>query len=194
MKNQKKNDQNNKIGIPIEQIQYDPVKIKERINKIKRKRIFINNSLTAVSFLLIIMAVVLLALFFLNGNTVHVESERILGNLKEIYQRNGKEIAEHTLTNFTSIKGVAAATLFASVIPNFLYLSTGIKELASRIGANIYPEQSAIQLFAHNKENVQPAIKGCQHLYNAIGDNFVPVAKGVKEIITDIVEKIQQLR
>lgn len=194
MKKLKRNDQKNKIGIPLEQIQYDPVKIKERINKINRKRIFINNSLTAVSCVLIIIAIVFLTLFFLNGNIVHVESDRILGNLKEIYQHNGKIIAEHTLTNFSSIKGVAAATLFVSVIPNFLYLSTGIKELAGRIGVNIYPEQSAIQLFVHIKENVQPAIKGCQHLYNAISDNFVPISKGFKEIITDIVEKIQQLR
>ena len=194
MKKKKKNDQNTKIVIPIEQIQYDPVKIKERINKIKRKRILVNNSLTAGSIVLIIMAIVLLVLFFLKGNTVHVETGRILGNLKVIYQRSGKLIAEHTLTNFSSIRGAAAATLFASVIPNFLYLSTGIKEMAGRIVANIYPEQSAIQLFVYIKENVQPAIKGCQHLYNAIGDNFVPISKGFKEIITDIVEKIQQLR
>ena len=64
MKKKKKNDQNTKIVIPIEQIQYDPVKIKERINKIKRKRILVNNSLTAGSIVLIIMAIVLLVLFF----------------------------------------------------------------------------------------------------------------------------------
>lgn len=191
MKKQKTNNQKNKIEIPLEQIKYDPVKIKERINKIKRKRILINNSLTAVSLVLIIMAIVLLVLFLINGNTVYVESDRILENLKEIYRRNGKVIVEHTIASFSSIKETAVVTLFASIIPNFLCLSTGIKNLIGRIGTNIYTEQSTIQLFVYIKENVQPAIKGCQHLYNTISDNFVSMLQRFKEIITDIVEKIQ---
>lgn len=56
--------ENKQAGMPLEQIKYDPAKIKERIKKIKKRRAIINNSLTAVSFVLIGAAIVLLILFF----------------------------------------------------------------------------------------------------------------------------------
>lgn len=39
----KRNDLKNRVEIPVEQIKYDPVEVKERLNKIKKKRAIIIN-------------------------------------------------------------------------------------------------------------------------------------------------------
>ena len=77
-----RDEQNKQAGMPLEQIKYDPAKIKERIKKIKKRRAIINNSLTAVSFVLIVAAIVLLILFFVSGNDVTIDKKRILENLQ----------------------------------------------------------------------------------------------------------------
>lgn len=57
----KRNKQEKQARIPFEQIKYDPSKIKERL---KKKRAIVNNSLTVVSFALVIDAIVLLVWYF----------------------------------------------------------------------------------------------------------------------------------
>ncbi len=114
----KRNEQKTQTGMPLEQIKYDPAKIKERLKKIKKRRTIINNSLTAVSFVLIGAAVVLLILFFVSGNDMNLDKKRILENLQGLYIRNGKMIVAHSKTNLLSLKETAVITFSSLIVPN----------------------------------------------------------------------------
>lgn len=194
MDKHKRNEQKKQIDIPLEQIKYDPAKISERIKKIKKKRAIVNNSLTGVSFVLVIAAIVLLALFFIDGNAVNINHERILVNLQALYNRKGKMIAAHTKANVSSVKDIAVTTFFSLIIPNFLYLGSGIKEFGNRIGANIYPEQSLKQLWGCIAANGTRIVNGCKQLCSVIQENFSPISQGFVLLFEKVGEKILQIQ
>lgn len=168
--------ENKQAGMPLEQIKYDPAKIKERIKKIKKRRAIINNSLTAVSFVLIGAAIVLLILFFASGNNITIDKKRILENLQALYTKNGKMIATHSKANLLLLKETAVITFSSLIVPNLLYLGTGMKEFIDRMSVNINPE------------------KGIKHLWDCIVFNCEAIGNGFQEILTQIGEKIEQIR
>lgn len=190
----KRSELNKQAGIPLEQIKYDPALIRERLKKIKKKRAIVNNSLTAVSFVLVIAAIVLLVLYFVSGNAVNFNEERILVNLQGLFIKNRKIIAANARTNLISLKGVAVTTFFSLILPNFLYLSTGINEFIDRMGTNIYLKQG----IKHLRECIVTngaAIGNCfQQLISDIQKNFAPISHGFQKIVVEIWAKIQQIR
>lgn len=185
---------NKRNEIPDEQIKYDPVKVKERLNKIKKKRAIINNGLTAVSFGLLIVAAVLLVLFLRTGDSMKIETHRVFENLKYLCYRNSEIIVEHSKVNFLSMKEIAVSTFFALIIPNCLFFDTGLKELISRIDTNIYPEQSIKQLWGCIVANGLAIMAGCQQLISNIQKNLYPISQGFQKFSSEIGEKIQQIR
>lgn len=182
------------VEIPVEQIKYDPVKVKERINKIKSKRAIINKSLSVVFFGLIIVAAVLLVLFLLICDSVQIEVDRIFENLKYLCYRNSEIIVAHLKVNFLSIKEIAVSTFFIFIIPNCLFFDTGLKELISRIVTNIYLEQSIKQLWSCIVANGLVIMAGCQQSISNILKNLSPISQGFQKFSSEIGEKIQQIR
>lgn len=190
----KRNEIKKQVEIPVEQIKYDPVKVKERLNKINKKRAIINNSLTAVSFGLLIVAAVLLVLFLLTGDSMQIETDRIVENLKYLCCRNSELIVAHSKVNFLSMKEIAVSTFFTLIIPNCLFFDTGLKELISRIGTNIYPEQNIKQLWSCIVANGLAIMAGCQQLISNILKKLSPISQGFQKFSSEIGEKIQQIR
>lgn len=189
-----RDEQNKQAGMPLEQIKYDPAKIKERIKKIKKRRAIINNSLTAVSFVLIGVAIVLLILFFVSGNDITIDKKRILENLQALYTKNGKMIAAHSKANLLLLKEPAIITFSSLIVPNLLYLGTGMKECIDRMSVNINPEKGIKHLWDYIVFNCVAIGNGFQQIVSTLQRNFSPIPHGFQEILTQIGEKIEQIR
>lgn len=194
MSRHKRNEPIEKIRIPLEQIKYEPAKIRERLKKIQKKRAIVNKGLSAVSFVLIIAAIVLLVLFFIDGNSVTIDNERILLNLKSLFDRNSEIIAAHTKANFMSIKNIAVGTFVSLIAQNFQYFGTGIKEVSTRLAINIFPEQSLNRLLECLVTNSAVIGIGFKQLISNIQNNFSPLSQGFHELLSVIGEKLQQIR
>lgn len=195
MTEHKRNKQEKQTRMPFEQIKYDPSKIKERLKKLKKKRVIVNNSLTVVSFALVIDAIVLLVWYFINENAVNFNEDRILENLQGLYMRSSKIIAANSKTNLISLKETAATTFFSLMVPNFLYWGSGIKEFIERISANIYTEHDIKHLWDCIVINSASIGNAFQRFVSDIQKNFSPVlSRGFQEILAEIGEKIQQIR
>ena len=186
--------ENKQAGMPLEQIKYDPAKIKERIKKIKKRRAIINNSLTAVSFVLIGAAVVLLILFFVSRNDVTIDKKRILENLQALYTKSGKMIAVHLKANLLLLKETAIITFSSLIVPNLLYLGTGMKEFIDRMSVNINPEKGIKHLLDCIVFNCEAIGNGFQQIVSTLQRNFSSIPHGFQEILTQIGEKIEQIR
>lgn len=189
-----RDEQNKQAGMPLEQIKYDPAKIKERIKKIKKRRAIINNSLTAVSFVLIGAAIALLILFFVSGNDITIDKKRILENLQALYTKNGKMIAAHSKANLLLLKETAVITFSSLIVPNLLYLGTGMKECIDRMSVNINPEKGIKHLWDCIVFNCVAIGNGFQQIVSTLQRNFSPILHGFQEILTQIGEKIEQIR
>lgn len=189
MAKHKRNEIQKQTGIPVEQIKYDPVEIKAHLNSIKKKRAIINNSLTAVTFVLLIAAIVLMILFFLTGNVVHIDESRILGNIKGLFNQNSKIIAVHSKENLLSMCEAVTYTFFALIMPNIMYFGIGMRKLIDKIALNSYPKQSVNQLISSFVANVQFILTGCQHIIKVISDNFSTVSRGFQELLAEIGQK-----
>ncbi|MBS6682383.1 MAG: hypothetical protein KH290_13420 [Roseburia sp.] len=190
----KRNEIKKQVEIPVYQIKYDPVKVKERLNKIKKKRTIINSSLTAVPFGLLIGATVLFLLFLLIGDSAQVETDRIFKNLKYLCYRNREIIVAHSKANFLSVKKIAISTFFVLIIPNCLVFYTGLKELIGRTGTNIYLEYSIKQLWSCVAVNGLAIWAGCKQLISNILKNFLSISQGIQRFFYETGEKIQQIR
>lgn len=190
----KRNEIKKQVEIPVDQIKYDPVKVKERLNKIKKKRTIINSSLTAVPFGLLIGATVLFLLFLLIGDSAQVETDIIFKNLKYLCYRNREIIVAHSKANFLSVKKIAISTFFVLIIPNCLVFYTGLKELIGRTGTNIYLEHSIKQLWSCVAVNGLAIWAGCKQLISNILKNFLSISQGIQRFFYETGEKIQQIR
>lgn len=186
--------ENKQAEMPLEQIKYDPAKIKERIKKIKKRRAIINNSLTAVSFVLIGAAVVLLILFFVSGNDVTIDKKRILENLQALYTKSGKMIAVHSKANLLLLKETVVITFSSLIVPNLLYLGTGMKEFIDRMSVNINLEKGIKHLLDCIVFNCEAIGNGFQQIVSTLQRNFSSIPHGFQEILTHIGEKIEQIR
>lgn len=174
MTEHKKNKIKKQMEIPNEQIRYDPVKVKEHLNKKRKKRVVINNSLTVFFLALLVVAIILLVRFLFLGDTVQIDKDRIFENLQSLYYRNSERIVVRLKVNLLSMNKTAFSMFFTLIIPNFLYFSTGIKELIIRWNTNIYPEQSIKQLWSCIVANGLAIIMGWQQLVSIIHKNAPP--------------------
>lgn len=186
--------ENKQAGMPLEQIKYDPTKIKDRLKRIKKRRTIINNSLTAVSFVLIGAAIVLLILFFVSGNDITIDKRRILENLQALYTKNGKMIAVHSKANLLLLKETAVITFSSLIVPNLLYLGTGMKEFIDRISVNINLEKGIKHLWDYIVFNCKAIGNGFRQIVSTLQRNFAPIQHGFQEILTQIGEIIEQIR
>lgn len=85
-------------------------------------------------------------------------------------------IATHSKANLLLLKETAVITFSSLIVPNLLYLGTGMKEFIDRMSVNINPE------------------KDIKHLWDCIVFNCEAIGNGFQEILTQIGEKIEQIR
>lgn len=175
--------------IPAEQIKYDFGIIQKHFDKKKRYRQIVSNSITAVSFVFVIAAIVLFVLFFWTGNSVFYDGSRIMENIQELFFRGSSQILVNLKFNLLSLYETIIYTVSVLIIPNFLYLGIGVKLFIGK-AVEIFSSQKG---FTHLFETFEPKVKlfldGLQQLFTTLKDNFSVIIQVMKKISNEMVQK-----
>ena len=194
MRKARRNEEKKWNGMPLEQLEYDLVKVNRQLEKQKKAVDIRNKSISAAFFVLVGLALLLLVLFFISGDSISIDWKRILGNLQNLYLGNLTMVMEHLKINVLSLKETAVITISSFLLPNFLYLGVGIKKILDRIGINGNDGQSIKQLWKNIAFNIIIVWDGIQQGISTVKQNFLSIFGDVLNMMVEIKEKLQAIR